>query len=302
MSSVKAKIWTEPGSGAAPLTSCVAQRRNRTTGSDWVAETHAYPLAAAASGVRHRASNSSIYHVDHDMYDGASARAPVLQAPYVTPLHPQEDMECLRGSAQRHTSPASRIRSQKLQGSQQAGSGGCLLHRRSQMVWRDSCVEQGLLGRSVSGRAHEAIPDDWMYCFPRVVTGWRCCAADPNAVHYCWNVGVEDHDWKWYKHWFQHFNWAMCPPWPAYTNKHRRGLFPHPPRPLLLKSQARSAPATCALSQSVRRAQPLCPVHLFPGSAHREGCLTAPTCRAPCQFVQHHKMLYCKIVCACAPV
>ncbi len=51
----------------------VLQRRNRTTGSDWVAETHAYPLAAAASGVRHRASNSSIYHVDHDMYDGAPA-------------------------------------------------------------------------------------------------------------------------------------------------------------------------------------------------------------------------------------
>ena len=69
---------------------------------------------------------------------------------------------------------------------------------------------------------------------------WWLCAADPNALHYCWNVGVEDHDWKWYKHWFQHFNWAVCPPWPEFTNKHRRGLFPHPPRPSLLKSQARS--------------------------------------------------------------
>lgn len=72
---------------------------------------------------------------------------------------------------------------------------------------------------------------------------WDLCAADPNALHYCWNVGVEDHSWKWYKHWFQHFNWAVCPPWPEYTNKHRRGLFPHPPRPSLLKSQARSLPA-----------------------------------------------------------
>ncbi len=57
------------------------QRRNRTTGSDWVAETHAYPLAAAASGVRHRGSNASIYHVAHDMYDGALIPTPVWIVP-----------------------------------------------------------------------------------------------------------------------------------------------------------------------------------------------------------------------------
>ena len=62
--------------------------------------------------------------------------------------------------------------------------------------------------------------------------------ADPNALHYCWSVEVEAHGWKWYKHWFQHFNWAVCPPWPGFHNKHRRGLFPHPPRLSLLQSQA----------------------------------------------------------------
>ena len=64
-------------------------------------------------------------------------------------------------------------------------------------------------------------------------------AADPNAVHFCWNVEVEAHGYKWFKHWFEHFNFAACPPWPEFHNKHRRGLFPHPPRPSLLTSQAR---------------------------------------------------------------
>ena len=31
------------------------------------------PPAAAASGVRHRGSNSSIFHVSHDIFDGAHA-------------------------------------------------------------------------------------------------------------------------------------------------------------------------------------------------------------------------------------
>ena len=78
----------------------VLQRRNRTTGSDWVAETHAYPLAAAASGVRHRASNSSIYHVDHDMYDGAPAPAPVLHSP-AWHRHPQADRSLLCNGSSR---------------------------------------------------------------------------------------------------------------------------------------------------------------------------------------------------------
>ena len=64
-------------------------------------------------------------------------------------------------------------------------------------------------------------------------------AADPNAVHFCWTVEVEAHGYKWFKHWFEHFNFAACPPWPEFHNKHRRGLFPHPPRPALLTSQAR---------------------------------------------------------------
>lgn len=84
-------------------------------------------------------------------------------------------------------------------------------------------------------------------------------AADPNAVHYCWNVAVEGHDWKWYKHWFQHFSWAVCPPWPEFHNRHRRGLFPHPPRPSLLKSQARSSPSWLTVStQSTSVSAGLC--------------------------------------------
>ncbi|KAK9916391.1 hypothetical protein WJX75_002122 [Coccomyxa subellipsoidea] len=48
-----------------------AQRRNKTTGDVWVSETLAYPVAAAALGVRHHGFNSSIFHTAHPIYDAA---------------------------------------------------------------------------------------------------------------------------------------------------------------------------------------------------------------------------------------
>ncbi|CAL8467101.1 g6637 [Coccomyxa elongata] len=46
-------------------------RRNKTTGDIWVSETHAYPIAAAASGVRHHGYNNSMFHTAHPIYDAA---------------------------------------------------------------------------------------------------------------------------------------------------------------------------------------------------------------------------------------
>lgn len=47
------------------------QRRNKTTGDLWVCETLAYPAAAAAVGVRHNGFNSSMFHTNHPIWDGA---------------------------------------------------------------------------------------------------------------------------------------------------------------------------------------------------------------------------------------
>ena len=41
----------------------VLQARNLTRNQVWYAEMHAYALGAAAEGVRHAASNSTVFHV-----------------------------------------------------------------------------------------------------------------------------------------------------------------------------------------------------------------------------------------------
>lgn len=68
-------------------------------------------------------------------------------------------------------------------------------------------------------------------------------AADsPNVLHYGLLFEVEGTGFKFDKHWYQTFDGLACPPWGR--DKFGRptgGLFPHPPNPLMLTTQASSA-------------------------------------------------------------
>ena len=72
-------------------------------------------------------------------------------------------------------------------------------------------------------------------------------AADsPNVLHYGLLFEVEGTGFKFDKHWYQTFDGLACPPWGR--DKFGRptgGLFPHPPNPLMLTTQARCTAGLC---------------------------------------------------------
>lgn len=55
---------------------CGPQASNVTLGSPWYAEMHAYALGAAAEGLRHAASNTTVFHVAYYHPHGVAGLLP----------------------------------------------------------------------------------------------------------------------------------------------------------------------------------------------------------------------------------
>lgn len=74
----------------------------------------------------------------------------------------------------------------------------------------------------------------------------RARAEAPYALHYGLVFDIPDTGFKFDKHWYNGFDATQCPPWDLHPGRgdldraRSGGLFPHPPRPSVLKSVVRA--------------------------------------------------------------
>ncbi len=122
-------------------------------------------------------------------------------------------------------------------------------------------------------------------------------AADsPNVLHYGLLFEVAGTGFKFDKHWYMAFDALACPPSGVWGRdrfgRPTGGLFPHPPNPLMLTSQARASPATRARTPAPRARTTLLPGS--PGPLSRGRLRAAPSrCRASLRTT--HRCLTCYV-------